>query len=112
MSILLVRIIANGLGLLVAQWLVPGFVMNGSLKEYLLAALVLALLNLLVKPILKLISLPLIVLTLGLFTIVINALMLWLVDYQFAFMVIHSYTALFLATLVIAGVNLVLTHHS
>jgi putative membrane protein len=106
MSTLLVRIITNGLGLYIAQWLVPGFVMNGGLKEYVLAALVLALLNMLVKPLVKLISLPLIVLTLGLFTIVINALMLWVVDYQFSFVVIHSYTALFLATLVVSAVNM------
>jgi putative membrane protein len=111
MTRLLVRIITNALGLYVAQWLVSGFVVTGGLKEYFLAALVLALLNLLVRPLLKLISLPLIILTLGLFTIVINAILLWVVDYEFAFMSIHGLTALFLATLVISAVN-ILSHQS
>lgn len=108
----LLRIAANSLGLYVAAWLVPGFSVNGGWKEYILAGLVLALLNMLVKPILKLISLPLIVVTLGLFSVVINMAILWTVASFFSFIVIGSLTALFLATFVLSLVNVLTSHAS
>ena len=55
---------------------------------------------------------PLIILTLGLFLIVINALMLWLVDYAFNFVIIESITALVWATIVVAVVNGVISAFS
>ena len=62
----------------------PGIPYTGSLAYLLLAGLVIGLINLIVKPIVTLFSLPLIVLTLGLFYLVINGLMLylaaWLLD--------------------------------
>src|SRR5206468_966658 len=68
--------VLNGVALYVAAKLVPGIVYTGSLAGLLLAGLVLGLLNLLVKPILTFFSFPLIALTLGLFYLVINGLML------------------------------------
>ena len=61
----------------VAQFL-DGFVVQGGTWGYVAVGVVLALLNSLLKPILKIVSLPLIFLTAGLFTLVINAGMLWL----------------------------------
>ncbi|MEK7138582.1 MAG: phage holin family protein, partial [Patescibacteria group bacterium] len=57
------------------------------------------------KPPIKLVTMPLIILTLGLFLVVINALMLWLVDYAFNFVTIESVTALVWATIVVAIAN-------
>lgn len=102
----IVRILGNTLGLYAAFWLVPGFIVNGGIKEFLLAGLVLSILNLVVRPILKLISFPIIMLTLGLFTIVINALLLWVVDYIFSFITISNLTALVWATIIIGIVNI------
>jgi putative membrane protein len=48
---------------------------------------------------------PLIILTLGIFLVAINALMLWLVDYAFDFITIKSLTALVWATIIVAIVN-------
>jgi putative membrane protein len=74
----LLQVVLNGVALLIAAKLVPGIVYTGSLTSLLLAGLVLGLLNLLVKPIVSFFSFPLIVVTLGLFYLVINGLILWL----------------------------------
>ena len=108
----LLRIATNVLGLYAAAWFVPGFSVNGGWQQYMLAALVLAGLNLLAKPVLRLISLPLIVLTLGLFAIVINAAILWVTASVFSFITISGLSALVLATLVISAVNMLASHAS
>ncbi len=74
----LIQIVLNGLGLLVAAYLVPGVHYSGGFLQLLLAGAVIGLINLLVKPVVTLLSLPFIVLTLGLFFLVINGAMLYL----------------------------------
>jgi putative membrane protein len=67
--------------LTIAVWastlLVPGVEFERA-QDLLIAALVLGILNALLRPLLRLLSLPLIILTLGVFLVVINALLLWL----------------------------------
>jgi putative membrane protein len=75
---LLLRILINAAALWVATQIVPGVTHTGPWFSLLLVALVFGLLNALVRPILKLLTCPLILLTLGLFTFVINAVVLWL----------------------------------
>jgi putative membrane protein len=75
---LLLRILINAAALWVATQIVPGVTHTGPWFSLLLVALVFGLLNALVRPILKLLTCPLILLTLGLFTFVINAIVLWL----------------------------------
>lgn len=74
----LIQVLINSVGLLLAAYLVPGIHYQGGVLLLLLAGLVMGLINLLVKPVAMLLSLPLIVLTLGLFYLVINGLMLYL----------------------------------
>lgn len=105
----IVRILGNALALFAASWFVAGFMFNGGIKEYAIAGVVLGLLNMIVKPVLKFISTPFIILTLGLFTIVINALLLWLVDYIFDFITISDIMALVWATIVISIVNMMIS---
>lgn len=104
-----VRILGNALAFYIANMLVSGFVVNGKLKEYLIAGILLGFLNLLVKPLLKLVAMPLIVLSLGLFTLVINGLILWTVDYIFDFIIIESLMALFWAVIIIGMINLLIS---
>ena len=101
----LIRIFGNSAAIYAAFLLIPGFVVRGGIKEYLLAGILLGLLNKIVKPPIKLLTMPLIILTLGLFLVVINALMLWLVDYAFNFVTIENITALVWATVVVAIAN-------
>ena len=101
----LIRILGNSVAIYAAYYFIPGFVIRGGIKEFLLAGILLGLLNKIVKPPIKLLTMPLIILTLGLFLVVINALMLWLVDYTFNFVAIESITALVWATVVVAVIN-------
>src|SRR5258708_1849602 len=74
----LLQVVRNAAALWLAGSLVPGIHYTGGLVWLLLAGLVLGSLNLLVKPLLTFLSLPLIVLSLGLFYLVINGLVLYL----------------------------------
>ncbi|MFI7408232.1 phage holin family protein [Streptomyces sp. NPDC049627] len=84
-----VKTIANAGALAVAVWLLDKITLTGDstgkkVGTLIIVALIFGLVNFLVKPIVKLLSLPLLILTLGLFTLVVNALMLlltsWLAD--------------------------------
>lgn len=68
----------NAVALYVAILIVPGIKLNGAWTDVLWLALIIGLLNALVRPLLKFLTCPLIILTLGLFTLVINTGMLLL----------------------------------
>jgi putative membrane protein len=67
----------TAISLIVTAYIVPGFAVN-SFFAAVIAAVVLGLVNAIVKPILVLLTLPLTILTLGLFLFVVNALTIWL----------------------------------
>ncbi len=75
MELLLIWIL-NAVALLVVAYLLPGITV-ASFWSALIAALVLGLLNALVKPVLILLTLPITIVTLGLFLLVLNALVFW-----------------------------------
>ena len=101
----IIRIIGNSLALYLASLIVSGFIIQGGAKNYLIAGVALGLLNLIVKPIIKALSMPFVILTFLLFLLVINAVILWLVDYFLPFVIIQDVSALIFATIVIAIVN-------
>ena len=78
---LLVRLLINAAALFAAVKLIPGMHFTGGIGQLLLVALVFGLINAVVRPVLALLSCPLIVVTLGLFLLVINAVMLWLTSW-------------------------------
>jgi putative membrane protein len=76
---LIIRWLIGALALFLAAWIVPGIkVAPNAWWVYAVMAVILGLVNALIRPLLKLLSCGLIILTLGLFTLVINALTLWL----------------------------------
>ncbi len=101
----LVRILGNSIALYAANMFVPGFVVRGNIKEYLMAGVLLGLLNMIVRPVLKTITLPIIILTLGIFILILDAAMLWVVDYVFDFVQIQTLTALVWATVLVGIIN-------
>lgn len=72
------RVLVNAVALWAATELVDGIRFDGAWPTLLVVALVFGVLNVTVRPILKFVTFPLLILTLGLFTFVLNALMLWL----------------------------------
>jgi putative membrane protein len=101
----LLQIVLNGVAVLIAAYLVPGISYKGSLVSLLIAGLVLGLINLIVKPIVTFFSFPLIVLTLGLFYLVINGLMLYLASYFLRDLQVAGCVPAILGGLVIAVFN-------
>ena len=101
-----IRILGNSLALYLAFLLIPGFVIKGGIKEYLIAGIFLGLLNAIIRPVLKTITLPIIILTLGIFIFILDALLLWVVDYIFDFVVIQDIWTLVWTTILIWIVNL------
>ncbi|MDN3297771.1 phage holin family protein [Streptomyces ficellus] len=82
----LVKTIANAAALAVAIWLLEDITLTGDntgkkTLTLILVALVFGVVNFLVKPVVKLLTLPLFILTLGLFTLIVNALMLLLTSW-------------------------------
>ena len=84
----LIRVIINALALAAAVWVVPGLQISamsddlmGSVIAYLIIGLIFGLINALVRPIVAFFTLPITCLTLGLFTVIINALMLLLTSW-------------------------------
>lgn len=82
----LVKTIANAAALAVAIWLLKDITLTGDntgrqILTLVLVALIFGLVNFIVKPVVKLLSFPLFVLTLGLITLVVNALMLLLTSF-------------------------------
>ncbi len=73
----LVRLIANALAILAAAYILPGIEVSGGLA-LIAAALVLALINAVVRPVLLFLTLPFTLVTLGLFIFLLNAFCLWL----------------------------------
>src|SRR5579862_6085662 len=74
----LVRLLINAAALWVATIVVPGVTYSGGWLPLLGVALVFGVINALIRPIAKLLTFPIVFLTLGLFVLVINGFMLWL----------------------------------
>jgi len=111
---LLLRWLINGVALYVAAELVPGIHADGGWQVLAAMAIIFGLVNALIRPILKLLTCPLIMLTLGLFTLVVNALMLMLASWLggqlgLDFYIAGFWPAAFLGALVISVVSFVLT---
>jgi putative membrane protein len=74
---ILLSIVANAAALIATAYVVPGITFSGSWVQLLVAGAIFGLLNLIVRPLALLLSLPALVLTLGLFYFVLNGLLLW-----------------------------------
>ncbi len=110
---MLVRWIINTIAIMLAIKFVPGISYAGDWWGMLLVGLIFGLINALIKPLITLFTLPLLVLSLGLFTFVINALMLLMTslisaEFSLGFHV-TGFKAAFLGALVISLVGMVLS---
>ena len=110
---LVVRFLVNAVALWAADFLLLDVQGPANVVNYLLVALIFGLVNALVRPILKALTCPLVILTLGLSTLVIIGVMLWLTsvsarNFDLGFRV-TSFTGAFLGAIVISVARLVLT---
>lgn len=78
---IIIAVVVNALGLLAAATFIPGVQLTATLQELLILAIIFTALYFVLRPIVKLILGPFLVLTLGLGLIVVNAVMLYLLDF-------------------------------
>lgn len=103
---LVLTIVSGVLGIWLADRFVAGVDFVGDWKILLLAGLIFGLINFFIKPILKLITLPLRFLTLGLFGLIINIGVIWAVDVIFPELIIKGIVPLIWTTLIIWGLGI------
>jgi len=101
------QIIVNALAIFLAAYLVPGIVFEGNILTLIIAGLILGLINFFIRPVLRFLTAPLIALTLGLFLIVINIGLLWLLEYLVKELTIAGFWAYFWGVIIISGVNII-----
>ena len=96
-----IRVVIVAIGLWVASKLVPGVEINDA-WSLLWAALLLGIVNAIVRPVVIILTLPLTILTLGLFLLVINAAMLSLVAWMLDGMTVAGFWSAFFGAIVIS----------
>ena len=108
----LIKVLVCAVAMYVASSLITGFTVLGGLQGYLIAGLVLGFLNTFIRPILKLLAFPLILISLGFFTFIINAGILWFVGRATDQVVISGLWPLIWATLVVSVVTMIVEPRS
>jgi len=104
---ILLAIVFNAFALWATTY-VPGIVFRGDVLTLLLGGAILGLFNLIVRPLAMIISLPLLILTLGLFYFVLNGILLWLVSLLIPGYVVQGLVPGIRGALVITIINWVL----
>ena len=115
------QIIAAALGLWLATLIIPGVRVRALADSnffgvgitepwqvFLVLGIILGLLNFFVKPVLKILALPLEIITLGLFSIVISMAMIWIVSLIFEELTVPLFLPLFLTTVIIWASNFII----
>jgi putative membrane protein len=105
MQKLLVRWVCNVVALFVAAWILSGISYGDQWWTLFIAAAVFTIVNAWVKPVLAVLSIPFIVLTLGLFYFLINVLMLYLTDWIVPDFEIRTFWWAVLAAIIVSIVN-------
>ena len=101
------RLLATAVAVLLASYLFPNLIIVESPARAVVFAIVLGILNAFLRPILLLLTLPLNLLTLGLFTLVVNAIVFWIASGFDIGVSVHDFGAAFLGALVVSAVSFV-----
>lgn len=109
---LLIRLIINAAALACADWAIDGITSDGATSLF-VVALIFGIVNAFIRPIITILSLPLLILTLGLFTFVINALMLmlssWIAGIFGIGFAVNGFGAALLGAVIISVVSILLS---
>lgn len=103
----LIKILVTALAAYFAAWLLPGVEMRG-VQTAVIVALVLAILNAIVKPVLIILTIPITLVTLGLFLLVINIIIVQLADYLIEGFEVEGWLAALLFSLIVSFVSSIL----
>ncbi len=106
---MIARWLVNALALYITALLLPGFQLRGVIAT-LVAAAILGIVNAIIRPLLLILTLPLTVVTLGLFTFVINALMLLLTSAIVPGFAIRGFGWALVGAILLSVISFLLTH--
>ncbi len=101
-------VFSNAMALLVADYFIVGFSFSGDFQELIILAIILTTINIFLMPIVRLFFGPLIIISLGLFVVVINATAIYALDILSSFLTIEGIVPLLIATLIFGVVNMIL----
>ncbi|MDC0834434.1 hypothetical protein AY599_10685 [Leptolyngbya valderiana BDU 20041] len=104
----LITWLLTALALVVTAYIVPGLALPGGLTAALIAAVILGLVNAIVRPILIVLTLPITIVSLGLFLFVINAIGIWLVGYFTAGFTVNGFLPALVGSIVLSIVTSIL----
>jgi putative membrane protein len=104
---IIVRVLVNAVALY-ATTFVPGITWKGDLIRLVIAGAILGLFNLIVRPLAMLLSIPLLIVTLGLFYFILNGILLWLAQFVLPGYAVSGIVAGILGALVMTLVNWVI----
>ncbi|NTU66939.1 MAG: phage holin family protein [Candidatus Moranbacteria bacterium] len=102
---IIIYILGNALAIMVADRIVPGFSFHGHFIDLVIASTVLGIVNSFIKPIVKFLTFPIIILTLGFFSIIINISLLMFAAAILPNIAIDGFWSAFWAVIVISLVN-------
>lgn len=105
---LILQIIIGILGLFLAKEFVPGVEIVDSWQTLVWCGLFLGLINAFIRPVLNLITLPLRLITFGLFSLVINMAIIWAIDILLPELIIIGVAPLFYTTLIIWALSIII----
>ncbi|MBI2625033.1 MAG: phage holin family protein [Candidatus Nealsonbacteria bacterium] len=106
---LVLQIISGVVGIWISQRYVEGVEFTGTFQQLIAAGAMLGIVNTFIKPAIKMVTFPLRLITLGLFTIVVNMAMVWIVDVFFKDLIISGIIPLFWATIIIWALSVVIS---
>ncbi len=104
----LIRLVVNAVALVACAYLIPGVSVTGWFGAF-VAALVLGVVNAILRPVLFVLTLPLQILTLGLFTLVINGVLFWFVGHLGIGLVVDGFWPAFWGAIVLGIISFVLS---
>lgn len=105
----LLRLIINGIVFYCLQYFVPGIHVH-NFGSAIIAALIFGIVNAILRPIVLLLTLPFTILTLGLFVLIVNALLFWLVSWVGPGYVVDSFGAAFIGAIIMMIVSFLTNH--
>ena len=105
----IIKVLINAFALWVAALIIPGLTISENILHVIIVALVFGLINSIVKPIVKFFSIPFLIVTLGLFTLIINTAMLWFtVKLLPGYIELSGFWSAFWGALVISVISVIL----
>jgi len=107
----LVNVLAIVVAVVIAQQLLPdGIAFRNGWLGLVIFAVVLALLNAFIRPIVKILTFPITLITFGLFSLIVNALFFWLAATLTREVTVANFLSAFVAALLVSIVNLIIGH--